>query len=140
MYSPQIRCMSGLLTMALVSCQTVGVVGYPAEYVATKSPSHVWVTKSDNSVVELSNPQLHEDTLTGFSAGSYTEMPISDVKLMKGPFAAPARTALLAGVTAVGVALAVSALMGNGKLTQTTATCTTSAINPIPAPCVALPQ
>jgi hypothetical protein len=124
---------AGLLCITLAACQTAGVVGYPAEYISTNGPNHVWVTEPDHSVVELSNPQIHGDTLVGFSAGSYIEMPLSDVKLMKANFPAPARTAIVAGVGAIGLALAVAALMGNAATT----TCydrTTGGTMPCPPP------
>jgi hypothetical protein len=108
---------AGFLCITLAACQTRGVVGYPAEFISTRGPTHVWVTQPDNSVVELSNPQIHGDTLVGFSEGTYIEMPLSDVKLMKASFPAPARTAIVAGASAIGLALAVAALMGNASTT-----------------------
>lgn len=98
---------------SLSACKTVGVVGYPAEFIMTHGPSHVWVTEPNNSIVELWNPTVHGDTVAGFSKGAYTEVPLSDVKLMRANFAAPMRTALLAGGVAVGTAAIIATLMGN---------------------------
>lgn len=102
-------------TLSLAACTTVGVVGYPAEYLAINSPNHVWVTEPDNSVVDLHNPQVHGDTLAGFSNGGYVEMPITSVRLMKAEFSSPTRTAILAGTSAIVAAIAVSSLMGGGS-------------------------
>jgi hypothetical protein len=104
-----------VVIISLAACTTTGVVGYPAEYIDTHGPNHVWVTQPDNTVVEMSNPQVHGDTLVGFVNGAYTEMSLGDVKLMKAKFSSPGRTAVLAGSVAIGTALAVTALMGSGS-------------------------
>lgn len=122
------------IVLGLAACQTTGVVGYPAEFIATKGPTHVWVTQPDDRVVELSNPQVHGDTLAGFADGNYVEMPLSSVKLMKGQFPAPARTALLAGVAAIGTAAIVAAMMGNNSNTTTCYDRTTGGVMPCPPP------
>lgn len=105
----------GTVLLGIVSCKTVGVVGYPAEFVATRGPSHVWITQNNNDQVELWNPTVHGDTLAGFDRGAYTEVPLGDIKLMRAPFPAPARTALLAGGLAIASAVTVAALMGSGQ-------------------------
>jgi hypothetical protein len=105
----------GVALLCLAACTTTGVVGYPAEYIDSHGPGHVWVTEPDNTVVELSNPQVHGDTLAGFANGSYVEMPLSDVKLMKAKFPATGRTAVLAGASAITVAALVAVLMGGGS-------------------------
>ena len=99
----------------LAACTSVGVVGYPGEYIATKSPSHVWVTQAGQTgLKDLYNPQLHGDTLAGFEkTGSYIEMKIEDVQLMRAPMAAPAKTALLAASLAVGTALVITHVQGS---------------------------
>jgi hypothetical protein len=124
----------GAVVLFVSACTTTGVVGYPAEYIDTHGPSHVWVTGSDNAVVELSNPHVQGDTLAGFANGNYVEMRLEDVKLMKANFPSPGRTALLAGVTAIGAALAVAALMGNNSSTTTCYDRTTGGTMPCPPP------
>ena len=104
-----------VVALGFAACTSVGVVGYPAEYLSINSPSHVWITQADNSVVDLHNPQVHGDTLVGFSNGGYVEMPIESVKLMRAQFSSPARTAILAGTSAIVAAVAVSSLMGGGS-------------------------
>ena len=104
-----------LVALSLGACHTVGEVGYPAEFVETNGPTHVWVTTADQSVLNLYNPQVHGDTLVGFIAGvgTYTEMPISDVKIMRANFPAPGRTAVVVAAGAIGAAVMVAALMGS---------------------------
>jgi len=106
---------AGLASVA--ACTSVGVVGYPGEYVATRTPAHVWVTRAGASnMLDLYNPQLHGDTLAGFDkSGGYLEMPIGDVQLMRAPMAAPGRTALLAATAAVGTALVITHIQGNSQ-------------------------
>ena len=108
------RVLSIVSVGTLAACTSVGVVGYPGEYIATKSPSHVWVTQAGQTgLKDLYNPQLHGDTLVGFDkGGAYFEMPIGDVQLMKAPVAAPAKTALFAATVAVGTALIITHVQG----------------------------
>lgn len=104
----------GLLVVGLAACTTVGVVGYPAEYIATKAPGHVWVTRAgSNEQLDLYNPQLHGDTLAAFDrTGGFLEMPVADVQLMRAPMASPGKTALLAATAAIGTALVISHIQG----------------------------
>jgi hypothetical protein len=107
----------GLLLVALGACKTTNTVGYPAEYVSMKGPGHVWVTESDKSVIELYNPQIkgeNGDTLVGFlgKSGTYFEMPLSDVKLMRAPEISMGRTMLFAGTIAIGSALLLTQVTG----------------------------
>ncbi|HUK21368.1 MAG TPA: hypothetical protein VLV45_07410 [Gemmatimonadales bacterium] len=113
------RLQSTLLVAALLTiagaCKTVRTEGYPAEYVSIHGPTHVWVTQSNNSVVELWNPTIHGDTMAGFNKGAFTEISLADVKLMRASEIDPTRTALLAGGTAIGTAAIVATLMGSGS-------------------------
>ena len=117
MNRPQLyRIAAAFVVVGLAACTAVGNVGYPAEYISTKQPGHVWITQSDKTVTELYNPQIKGDsgdTLVGFSrTGEYLEMPVANVQLMKTAMASPMRTALLAGTVAVGTALIVSRIQG----------------------------
>ncbi|HUK21855.1 MAG TPA: hypothetical protein VLV45_09925 [Gemmatimonadales bacterium] len=116
---------------AVGACKTVEPIGYPAEFVATRGPSHVWVTNTNGNETELWNPTVHGDTLAGFNRGAFTEIPLGDIKLMRAPIAAPARTALLAGGLAIGSAATVALLMGSG----TGSTCITPGTDFV-SPCV----
>ncbi|HUL49598.1 MAG TPA: hypothetical protein VLT79_06235 [Gemmatimonadales bacterium] len=107
--------LAGLALLGFAGCRTTRVVGYPAEYVATRGPSHVWVTEANNNTVELWNPTVHGDTLAGFDRGSFDEIPLDSIKLMKASEVNAGRTALLAGGTAIGAAAIVATLMGSGN-------------------------
>jgi len=108
------RVSAAVLLVSLAACTSVGVVGYPGEFIATHAPSHVWVTSAKNTALfDIYNPQLHGDTLAGFDkAGGFMEMKIEDVQLMRAPMASPGRTALLAGTLAIGTALIITHIQG----------------------------
>jgi len=93
--------------LALAGCHVIQEVGYPAEFIAERGPTHVWVTMSDQSQHELFNPTMNGDTIQGFTGGDFFEAPIKDVRIMRASFIAPGRTALVVGagliVTAIGV-------------------------------------
>ncbi len=98
------------LVLLATACSTMVVVPSPAQFVATKSPRMVWVTKTDNTVLALQSPQIIADTIGGFVKGDFIELPLSSVLSMRARHPAPRRTALLvSGLTLGGaVALAVA--------------------------------
>ncbi len=97
------------LAFLATACRTVVPVPSPAQYVSTKSPGLVWVTKTDNSVVALGSPHVMGDTLTGFvPGGDYVEMPLSTVQSMRASVAAKGHTMLLVGGIAVAAAVATA--------------------------------
>ena len=86
------------------ACTTVATVRSPAQImaIAGKSLGIVWVTKTDNSVVQLASPQVNGDTLVGVlaqgdSLGDSVKMSLSSVQSMRAREAAPRRTLLLVG-------------------------------------------
>jgi len=114
--------LAGLGSLALVvgvaGCKSTTTVGYPAEYVSMKSPSHIWVTTADKKVVEMYNPQIKGDsgdTLVGFASktGGYTEIPVSQVQIMKAQEVSLAKSMVLAGAISIGMALLVSQTQGS---------------------------
>jgi len=117
---------ASLVTLTSLACHTVGEVGYPAEFVESKGPTHVWVTRADQTTLELWNPQMHGDTLAGFvgGRGDYFELPLTDVKIMRASFAAPGRTALVVGA-------GVLATAGIFQLLSGTSTSTGTCIKPV---------
>ncbi|HUL50263.1 MAG TPA: hypothetical protein VLT79_09645 [Gemmatimonadales bacterium] len=114
------RSVLGVLSLiGIAACTTTATVGYPAEYVSMRSPSHVWIKTADKNEVELFNPQIKGDsgdTLVGFAGktGAYLEIPVSSVQTMKAKEAATGRTMIVVGATAIGSALLLTAVMGNG--------------------------
>lgn len=115
MHSPLVRRVgAAALLITLAACTSVGLVGYPAEYIATRAPAHVWVTQAgSNAMIDMYNPQLHGDTLAGFDKeGGFVEIPIESVQLMRAPMASPGKTALLAATAAIGTALVITHIQG----------------------------
>jgi hypothetical protein len=102
------------LVLSLAGCTSVGVVGYPVEYIDMHAPGHIWVTQTDKTVTELFGPQVRGDTLVGFEKGTgqYVEIPVSNVQLMRAPLLSPMKTALFAGTIAIGGALLLTQVTG----------------------------
>jgi len=103
-----------VLAVGLAACKTTETIGYPAEYVSVHSPQFVWVTRPDDSTLQLFNPELHGDTLVGFDKGAYTEVPLADVRIMRAHVLSPMKTALFASGIAIGAAVTVVELTGGG--------------------------
>ena len=110
------------------ACTAVATVRSPAQImaIAGKSQGIVWVTKADNSVVQLAWPRVDGDTLVGIlsqgdSLGDTVKMSLSSVQSMRARQPAPKRTALLVGGAALAAAGAVAAfLSSSANSTQTT--------------------
>ncbi len=98
------------------ACTTVATVRQPAQFIASKAPQVVWVTRTDNSQVALLSPRIRADTLGGLADGvHYVEMPLSTVQSMRARQPAPRRTLLLmGGITLVVATMAISASRGTG--------------------------
>ena len=94
------------LALALAACHTWGRIT-PQEITAGSGNAHsrVWVTRADNSTVQLGDPQLIGDTLTGMVNGEPDRIALSDVVTIRARRSAVGRTIML-GVAATGVAFA----------------------------------
>ncbi len=105
------------------ACTAVATVRSPAQImaIAGKSQGIVWVTKADNSVVQLAWPRVDGDTLVGIlsqgdSLGDTVKMSLSSVQSMRARQAAPRRTLLLAGgLTLAAAGATVWYLRGSAK-------------------------
>jgi hypothetical protein len=62
-------------------------------------PQRIWVTGPDHSTVTLDAPRINGDTLAGWVAGEYREMPLSQAIAIHARERAPARTAVLVSMT-----------------------------------------
>ena len=94
------------------ACTTVATVRQPAQFIASKVPQIVWVTKTDNNEVALLSPRVRADTLGGLAGGvHYVEIPLSNVQSMRARQAAPRRTLLLMG----GLTLALGTLVASAS-------------------------
>jgi hypothetical protein len=75
----------------------------PSQLNPADLPQRIWVTTPDRTTLMLDAPRLTGDTLAGWVAGDYREMPLSDAVAIHFRERAPARTAVL--VTATSVAM-----------------------------------
>jgi hypothetical protein len=101
-----------VLTACLAGCYVTAGVGYPAEFIDTHNPARIWVTETNGSVITVDNPQMHRDTLAGFVAGAFRELPIDSVKFVRARLLDAGRTAILVGAGALGAAAVVVSLTG----------------------------
>jgi hypothetical protein len=114
--------MGGALLMVALSgasCRTMKPV--TLDQLSGINTDRVWITKPDSSVVILYVPQVLGDTLVGYVNGEEKHLPSTALKRVTVMRPAPARTALLVGGLAVGVAGMLSALSGSGEYKMPTA-------------------
>jgi hypothetical protein len=76
-------------------------------------PSRVWITRSDQTVVEVSGPQVFGDTLVGYVNGEFQEMATADLR--RAVMRRPARAKTI-GVAVAGIAVTAGlmAMMAGG--------------------------
>jgi hypothetical protein len=99
-------------------------------------PQRIWVTTPDHSTVTLDAPRINGDTLAGWVAGDYREMPLSDAIAIQTRERAPARTAVLATVTSVAMVGAFIYLEGRRDVGTAQVCLNASANMPMPyTPC-----
>jgi hypothetical protein len=72
------------------------------------------VTRADQSVVEVSGPQVFGDTLVGYVAGEFQELPTATVKRVVIRRPARARTIALIAASTAGAAVIAVFLAGVG--------------------------
>jgi len=102
----------GLLGVAaLGACTTVRSVR-AAEYLADKAPELVWVTDTNNTVVQVAEPQIKRDTLRGTVQGSRERVaiPLGEIRSVQAKVSDHRKTALL--LAGVGVAVVSSMYFG----------------------------
>jgi hypothetical protein len=68
----------------------------PAQLTGANPPNRVWVTGSDHATVQIQDPELSGDTLTGIVNGEPERIPLDEVVTIKARHADPARTAIVA--------------------------------------------
>ena len=91
---------TGLL-LGVVACTSIRQIP-PTEYLENNAPAVVWVTRSNNTVVEVLQPSVRRDTLRGKLNGERVKIPLSEIQTVQAKVPDHKKTALLA--TAVGVA------------------------------------
>lgn len=103
-----------LLLGALTSsaCQTMKPV--PLNQLVALKPNRVWVTQADESVVIVTGPiNVMGDTLVGYVAGTYAEMPASGLKQFVVREPATSRTVLLVSTITLGMGAFIYAIAGS---------------------------
>jgi hypothetical protein len=90
-------------------CTTVRHVA-PAEYFADNSPAVVWVTYTNNTIVQVADPEIRRDTLRGTLQGARVKIPLSEIQSVQAKVRDHRKTAIL--VAAVGVAVVSSVYVG----------------------------
>jgi hypothetical protein len=99
------------LLLTMTACTSMQPVAQPREFMATRQPSVVWVSKaSEPNMFALDAPKLIGDSIVGFIEGEYTEIPIPQIRTMQARQYSRGRTvafALGAAVAAVGAFLLI---------------------------------
>jgi hypothetical protein len=117
------RLVSPVLLAATVGCTTLRPVARPQEFIPSRRPERIWVTRADNSKIVLDGPRLLGDTLVGWFRGNYQEILLPETRWITVREPAPRRTLLLAASFAgVGAGvlymLAGSGPSGSGSQTE----------------------
>jgi len=108
-----IRTAFAIATLLLgTGCHTMARLSW--EDVAGQRPSRVWITQADQSVVELSGPQIFGDTLVGYVRGEFMELPTAAVQRVVVRRPALARTVALIAVSTAGAAAVAVWMSGLG--------------------------
>ena len=92
-----------LLSVAAVgACRSVRRIE-PVSYLADNAPPVVWVTDSNNAVVQVAEPEVRRDTLRGTLDGARVKIPLGEIRSVEAKVKDGMKTALL--VTTLGVAV-----------------------------------
>lgn len=98
----------GLIAAMLsgAACHTMAPLSW--DELAGLRPSVVWVTRADQTVVQVSGPQVFGDTLVGYVNGAFQELATAGVQRVAMRRPARAKTiALIAASTAAATLVAV---------------------------------
>jgi hypothetical protein len=107
-------CATLMAVLAGGACSTLRPVATPMDFIPAERPAQLWVTTADNATMRLEGPRLLGDTLVGFVAGRYEEIPLPQARTLWVREPATTRTAfLVAGLAVVGASL-LYMLRGNG--------------------------
>ena len=108
------RPIAAVLLMSTVACTTIQPVARPGEYIPAKQPKFVVLTTADRPTpLVMNGPRMiAADTLVGFVAGEYTEVPLSRVRTMQAEEFSKKKTYLTAGAFVVATGLFVALLAG----------------------------
>jgi hypothetical protein len=114
---PMRRAACAMLIALLTGCTTLQPVASPAHFIPAAQPNRIGVTRADSSKVLMEGPRLLGDTLVGWVAGRYEEIPLPEARWVSVRQPASRRTMLLVGaVVAVG-AVMISMVASGGTPT-----------------------
>ena len=100
--------MSWLAAVALVATACHTMAPLTMRELNTLRPPHAWVTDQDESVYQISGPQVYGDTIVGYVNGQFREVPQSSVKQVAVRRLNRGKTiALIAASTAAATGIAV---------------------------------
>lgn len=104
-----------LAALTAWACHTMAPL--TLEDVQLQRPARVWVTQ-DQSTMEVSGPQVFNDTLVGYVNGEYQELPAASLSKVVTKRPARAKTIGLAAAGTVGLAAFIWAIAGTEKYTN----------------------
>lgn len=100
-------------TLVGAACHTMAPLSW--DEVGGLRPSRVWVTRADQSVVEVSGPQLFGDTLVGYVNGQFQELPTASLQQVVMRRAARGKTIALIAASTAGAAALIVVISGIGS-------------------------
>lgn len=112
------KTVAALVLAAWAGAACYAMVPVTLEDVASERPYRIWVTNADRSVVEVSGPQVFNDTLVGYIAGTFSELPAQDITKVTVKRSAKGKTmALVAGsiVGAAAIGVVISGIGNSGR-------------------------
>jgi hypothetical protein len=89
----------------------------PANYIRMHDPEAVLVQLQDGSTLRLGRPRVVGDTLRGINAGTYRNVPLSDVARLQAQEPAKKKTAIVVAATAVFLIGAIYMLANSDHVT-----------------------
>jgi hypothetical protein len=109
------RAMVAALAVATAACSSVQPIREPVQFIAASSPSLVYVTHRNRSVLAIANPRVSGDTLHGTWAGETrpVALPLSQVQSVEALQRDRKRTAFLVAGLGIFTGVAVYAFLQN---------------------------
>jgi hypothetical protein len=109
------RAIALVMVILMTACTSMQPVSQPREFMATRQPSVVWVSKaSEPNMFAMDAPKLIGDSIVGFIEGEYTEIPIPQIRSMQARQYSRGRTVAFALGTAAAALGAFLLIKGGG--------------------------
>lgn len=109
---PAVAVLAGLASAGCLTMRPMGLDQVPAGH------PRIWVTRSDQTVVVLTDPQIVNDRLAGFQDDVYLVIPADQVRQITIRRIAPGRTAALVAGGAAGAVALMWVLSGTADYTH----------------------